>query len=64
VPAKDGFTTHDEIFSPRAATRQRLRWGVERSLARYNAGPRWIFDRRAATLAVLADLRRDWIPAC
>jgi hypothetical protein len=41
-------TSYEEAFSVR--------------VARYNAGLHWVFQRRAATLVVLADLRRDWRP--
>jgi hypothetical protein len=41
-------TSHEENFAQR--------------IAHYNAGLRWVFQRRAMTLAVLADLRRGWAP--
>lgn len=41
-------TSYEKNFAPR--------------LSRYNAGVYWTFDRRVATLVILADLREDWLP--
>ena len=36
--------------------------GFVSRISRYNAGIYWICQRRVMTLAVLADLRRGWVP--